>query len=712
MKNIAKHYGIYVLLALFISLYLELFHEARTFFLTGKYYGLLDNHYTPKLFLILFVFFVVSLIILLLLNHFKKIFIYMDKYRYIIGFAVIIICTLLELSGSSIGWFYEYLGNDYSSSQDLFSQGVIWGFPREIRTDEWATLTPLNFAQEFNDYGSVTDMLRGTQTDVTTFYANPNFSISTLFRPFLWGYLLLGSAKGLAFYWSSRAVCLFLVSYEFGKLLTNRRKMLSAAYACMILFSQTIQWWYSTNGLMEMFIFGQLAIILLYYLFRVDVLWKKALICLGLVECAGGYLLAYYPAQQVPLAYVFGAIALYVIIKNRKLIKARDIILLIASVVVFAGIIALVMYNSLDTITTTMNTAYPGKRVNTGGATQIPELFMYATSIFTPIQDQIGIIVLNNNVCEMAVFYSLFPVGIIYAIYNMIRSKKGDLLSILLIVIEIFFLIYSVVGFPPLLAKISFLSYSFHLRITNIIGFIDIILLFYALSKPKGKKSLPDKPLVVLIKAVIAIALAYACIYVLQSSGMKMAEIIWVPAGIILAWLLYLILRNTSEHKEKLAITLIVVITLSGMCVNPIQKGTDVVQNNTVTSEVKEIVKTDSDAKWITIFRNHIPNEITITVGAKTINTVHTYPNLALWRTFDPEGKYDNIYNRYAHVDIDITDEPTSFELPYIDSILVHLNYDDLNKLGANYILSYKEVDAPNVELIKTIDNHYIYKVK
>lgn len=47
-----------------------------------------------------------------------------------------------------------------------------------------------------------------------------------LFRPFYWGYLFLSIGKGMAF-WCGRYIALFLVSFEFGMLLTEKKKGLS-----------------------------------------------------------------------------------------------------------------------------------------------------------------------------------------------------------------------------------------------------------------------------------------------------------------------------------------------------------------------------------------------------------------------------------------------------------------------------------------------------
>ena len=708
MINTIKRNGVFVIISIFISIYFELYRELRAYYITKQFFDLLNNEFNLRILAKLFLFFIIALVILLLINHFKHIFIYIDKYRYIIGGAIILICTIFELSGSSIGNYYNYLGNQYHTSEELFQQGTLLGIPREIRTDEWATLTPFNFAQQFNDYNSTSDILRGYSTDVTTFYANPSFALATLFRPFLWGYIILGNAKGLAFFWSARTVSLFLVMYELGKLLTKNKKVISASFAALITFSQTIQWWYSTNGLIEMFIFGGLAIILLDLFLQSDKLWKKALLCLGLIGCAGGYLLVYYPAQQVPLGYIFGVLAIYILVTNRKLIKLQDILLIIGTVIIFAACIACIIYNSLDTIQATMNTVYPGKRVNSGGGTNFIELFTYITSIFTPI-DGTNLIV-EDNVSELSVFYSMFPFGILCSVYSMIRRKKADLLYILLIAVELLFIIYCLFGLPTIIAKITFLSYSFSRRIMEILGFIDIILLTKFLSEdcePRSKR----KSIVSLVAIIISIVGILIAVRSLYLYGLNPPNIIWIVVTVLIIWIAYLILRNTSDHKEKLAITLICIITISGLAVNPLQRGADVIYNNSIVQDVAKIRSVDSDALWIVISERSQVNNIPIMVGAKTINSTNTYPNMNTWHKIDPSGQYESIYNRYAHIHMDISENETVLTLNAPDSISVKVNQSDLEKLNVSYILSDKELTSPKLTNLYTNNNYYIYKV-
>ena len=74
-----------------------------------------------------------------------------------------------------------------------------------------------------------------------------------------------------------------------------------------------------------------------------------------------------------------------------------------------------------------------------------------------------------------------------------------------------------------------------------------------------------------------------------------------------------------------------------------------------------------------------------------------------------------SIYNRYAHMNLEITDEDTEVSLLYADNIALKLNYKDLSKIDVKYVLSTESFSKKNFsnyfEEIYNEDGIYIYKV-
>ncbi len=189
-----------------------------------------------------------------------------------------------------------------------------------------------------------------------------------------------------------------------------------------------------------------------------------------------------------PFSLYFFALVIYIIIDGRKLIRKIDIVFLIVSVVAAFILIGLLVYHSWDVFVSLMNTSYPGARLETGGEVPFTQPLFCFLTLFNPFDEKI----LTNIVCD-TVYFSVFPMGIILSIVSMIKKRQFETIYILLIMVECFLLLFCVVGFHPALAKITLLSYCPSIRVMEMIGLIDILLLFRVLSIEEKKLQMSKK---------------------------------------------------------------------------------------------------------------------------------------------------------------------------------------------------------------------------
>ena len=126
------------------------------------------------------------------------------------------------------------------------------------------------------------------------------------------------------------------------------------------------------------------------------------------------------------------------------------------------------------------------------------------------------------------------------------------------------------------------------------------------------------------------------------------------------------------------------------------------------------IVEEDKHAKWLTTDSLQTSG-FTIACGAPTINSTNFIPNYELWDVLDEDGIYEEYWNRYAHMEIHLTeDEPTSVSLAFEDRIKIQLSYADLEKIGIKYIYSLTPLTSTENVVLDEIYNEagsYIYKV-
>ncbi len=638
----------------------------------------------------------------------NKILDFIYKYRFIIAIVLIVLGVLFKLHGSSISYWNNYI------NIDKLDTSLILGTPRSIRSDEWAVTTPLIFSQAFNGFKYFSDILRGgTSTDAFTIYGLPVISLFEIFRPFHLGYLFLGLARGLSFFWISRFIALFLVSFEFFMIFTNKNKRLSLIGSFMISLAPIVQWWFATNGTAELFIFGQLALILLYKYLNIEN-FKHKLICLiFMIICAGGYVLILYPAFQIPMFYVFLSLAIYIIatnFKNTKITK-KDIISIIITLLIFILLMASIIYTSRDTICALLNTVYPGNRISEGGGA-FRKYVSYMGNIFLPYKEK-G---METHPAKEAVMFGLFPMGIIIAILAMIKNKKLDL-SIIILSIP-----YVIIGAfcmfkIPYLPQLTLLSYSSVNRAIIAIGYIDILILIRALSITKKSSK-------IWISLIISFITSFILVFICHKLNPNYVG--KILASFLFVMCLYLfftaIQYNTKYGKYLFTYGIIITMFLAGFTVNPISSEFNIITDSPILQAAQEINKNENGI-WLAENLDFPCQNYLEMAGCPVINATNIYPNMELWEMLDKEKekKYDVIYNRYAHVKMILVDNEDNiedkFELISTDVIKIYITPQDLKDMNIKYIFTVGVMEEFNDEnqefelIYNDSHNYHIYKI-
>lgn len=634
------------------------------------------------------------------------------KYRFILAIILLVIGVLLKLHGSSIGLW-----------NSIFSTGVedntlLFGKLRQLRSDEWAVTTPLIFSQSFNGFKYFSDILRGgVATDAFSLYGLPVINILEIFRPFHLGYIILGIERGLSFFWIARFIALFLISFELFMVLFNKDKRISLIGAFLILLAPIVQWMFATNGTVELFIYGELALILLYKYMNSDK-FKIRLICLFfMMICAGGYIFILYPAFQIPMFFVFLMLAIYIIATNYKdtKISKKDIISIIVMLLIFASLMTYFFIMSKDTITTTLNTVYPGARVQNGGGA-FRKYISYIDNIFLPFKEA-GMINSEKNIISYsereAVMFGLFPIGIIFSIVLMIKNRKLDLFSILLLIPYIIVGLFCSFEMPNWFTKITLLSYSAPQKAVIVCGFIDILLLLKFLSS-KEKFSKIWQALVASI--ILSITMVFIC------KTLNPDYIGKILASILLIMCTYLFFfaleYNTKYGKYLFTVGIIGTMFIAGLAVNPVSIGNSMIYDSPILKSAQDINKEEKGLWLVDAMHFPCPNYL-VMCGCEVINATNIYPNLELWEKLDTNKEYEEVYNRYAHVYMEVKNEDEiieKFVLLAPDKIQVFITPEELKQMNIKYIFTVRVMeDFKNenfdVELIYNENTYHIYRV-
>lgn len=625
------------------------------------------------------------------------------KYRFYIAGIVLIYAVLMGYSGSSIGVYNDII---QPNNREIY-YSPIFGDSRTIRTDEWAVNAPSFVSQcvdpNGNNYSYYHDSLRGTKTEMFSQLNQPILDILSIGKPFTLGALILGASRGYSFLWAASIIALLLVSFEFCMVISKNNKLASLLGMLLISFSASTQWWQCYN----IFTWGMLAIVLFDKFMLTKKFSTKILCSIGIFISGISYIFYFYPTWQVPYGYIYLAVLIWVVIKNWKeyKINKKDILLIFAIILAIGAILGIYFVKSADALKLITGTDYPGKRFETGGK-EIKTIFSYVYSIIFPYKiDTI------SNPCELSSMISFYPIPMLIALIYLVRNiktKKHFSFLIPMLIISIVYSIFMVFGVNEMFAKITLLYMTPAGRLAVPLGFSQILLIVYMLGNFTREDIILKNEIIKKAGTVLA---SISIMYIALKTDMNILQnhpmYIYI-CGLILVYGIYQIVNiNEEKNKKRLIMLLIPVAILTGATVHPIQKGISVLTDKPVAKKTQEIVSQDKENNlWICDSTNFMTNNYLLASGAKIINSTNLYTNFDLYKTVlgeeesqKPEVRY--VYNRYSHINMEITEDKNDIELVQQDSIKISLTSEKIRELGVKYILTTRDLDQFDTEDVK-----------
>lgn len=607
------------------------------------------------------------------------------KYRFVLSFLLLIMLVSFKISGSSMGCWKLFLGDGES--------GIRLGEPRVWRSDEWGTLTPLCFRQQYNTLGAYnrySQTLGSILTDNMLVYGQPSWDILTLFRPFYWGYLFFGSERGLSWFWCSRLIVLFLSWFELGMLITDGQKKISVMLSVCVSFAPFLQWWFAINGLVEMLIYGACFVLGSNYLVSRAFNPRKIAVAVGMAVCAVGYVLTFYPTWMVPVAWGFVPLFLWVVIWkfDRKVLRRVDVVpWLLIFVITVAGLTVLAV-TSWDVIKAELNSVYPGNAPLSSGGTGLWWMMKYPISLVSRFS-------MNELIVENSSIICFAPAGFILALWVIIKEKKKDPLLIFLLGMNLFLAWYYCVGIPKWLAKMLLLSFVNSNRGPQVLGFLRLTLFVRAVAL---KEKAPKRWLAALAAVISsAVPMRLALGFTKYEPGGLRYEYFDTAEKILVVWAIlavvfYLLYRARKSKYTMAVLGVCTVVLASSIWINPVAKGVPEITKSETMQQIRDLVKEDPKAIWLVVDMAYPATNIPAMAGADCLNTTQTYPQKTRWEMLNQEGECEDIYNRYCHIRASLGSK-TMLELVSTDYVEVTLSPEDLKKLNIRYIVSTNDFD-------------------
>ncbi|WP_206782033.1 DUF7657 domain-containing protein [Azospirillum argentinense] len=285
---------------------------------------------------------------------------------------------------TALGWTPSSYGVALSGI-GAAGDGLVFGTPKPIRSDEWAVWTPFIQIAAGNGFDRL-NALSPYAEDLRNFNALPLLDWGLPFKPQFWPFLAVDPAWAFSF---SHAVfiVLFLIGYHRLFLAFGFARFWSAAAACLMFFTSYAQFWWTTTGpLLAIFPWLLLAVLarLPWYLHAALMAYVTAF-----------WLLSHlYPPVIVPLAFAGGALLLAF---RPEVLRPRTLLPCLAGVALGVGLAWLYLHEPIKVMAATV---YPGSRSVGGGSVPLPLYLAQFFPFLVSTDDYRDL--LNLNICEVA----------------------------------------------------------------------------------------------------------------------------------------------------------------------------------------------------------------------------------------------------------------------------------------------------------------------
>jgi len=524
---------------------------------------------------------------------------------------------------------------------------VLLGQPRLIRHDDWAVHLPLALAQLHHDppFPLVNRDIGLGQSALVPFEL-PVAHPFTLLRPQLLGFFL-GPDVGIAWMWWTRMLGSFGVWLAVFAVLSGGRLGLSALGSALLVFSPFFQFW-SLNPASVTTALG-LGFLALVALLRARGGAAIAASAAGLAAAGGAFLLALYPPYQITLAWLGVALAIGFVLAERPRLPLREhiglrVLALLGAAVCVAALGAAYFGAAAADVARIRGSVYPGSRVALGGERSLFDLLN--VDLGAPLWLGVQAWAPLGNVCEAASFLFLGPLVVGF---DMVRRIAGgeriDPLSAAVALYAAVLAVFVLAGFPESAAKASLLANVPGQRAVLGLGVADAILLVRFLGRERASGT-GGRGVAALLAAAWGLVLA-VCALALHRTLPELPVAALFGAAGLQALLGYLLLVGPGRMAALVA--LVVASAASSLWFNPLAAGgAEDLTGSAVARAALEIDRSSGGRTTWVVFGRAEFADLLRSVGIHTLNGVLPVPQPELWHRVDPEGRYEDAYNRYA----------------------------------------------------------------
>ena len=553
------------------------------------------------------------------------------------------VCVAARVNGSSIGRWQLVLGEPEPI------RGLVAGTPKNIRSDEWVVWTPSILAQARHTPPFPIENPNLGAGRAPLIMSVPVAYYTTFFRPQLWGFFLLDLERGFAWFWCTKIFGLLLATAWLFRQIGIRSPGIVAFGSVAFFFSSFTQWWFSSPAMLpEMVASWAICVGCVIACTRPMSRWRVALAAAGLVFFGINFVLCLYPPFQIPLVFLGAVILLGLWLERRKTerdFRALTAVAVAAAALVVTAIVLIPFWHAVaPTLEIVAKTEYPAGRENKGGGYTLAQFFSGPLNFFDT-EDRVPLEF--PNICEASNFYPLWVLGLIGVAAARFRHRQP--VSPLFVVLGLFIAavaVYCTVELPSWVLRVTLFAQVHEARALLSLGLANILLFALFLDRYR-------QPVFGIVGALAGAAVTAAALAALFYATRAQTPAFFADGGyislLVAANAAIIVLFFWEAARRWLPAALVALLICSNVLINPVMRGLGPMIESPAYAAIAKLHAADPEAKWIA-YGDHVRGQLIKATGAQVLNGTKIVPDLEFWRTFDPSGAFEQVYNRYAWI--------------------------------------------------------------
>lgn len=590
---------------------------------------------------------------------------------------VAIAAVLLGLNGWSTGAMREEVTPSHDSR-------VLLGVPRQVRSDEWNVQSVWAIAQVQQGLPTINRTFPYGM-DATLPQDLPRRDWTVIFRPHLWGFLILPLDQAFAVKWWMLLVTLVISTYLAAVILASARPIIGALVAVGFSLAPFFQWWFLAPTIWPV-VWGFAAIVGVEVAYRspsraTRIVWAAVVGFLTVVVGMGIYVPFIVPVAVIVAFWTLGRVVSE--FRTRGPRRALlGVVPLVVATVGASGALGAWLLSRAAVVSAFLGTTYPGPRVTPGGSAGPLDIVRTLADSFAQSLGARGL--LGQNSSEGATFFLvglfLLPVVVVLIVRQRVDGVPWQIVGVVaaLVVVAVFLFI----PYTDLLGRLTGLNRATATRMRVGLGFASVLLTLFVVAQARSR---PWRDHRVVIAAGSG-ALAYLATQtaIAWALGRRLPDQLtvawawWIVAILGAAAILLLGLRRSLPAAAAFC----AVAVATGAWVNPVYRGAYDLRATAVSRVVRSI-EMPSGRSWVAV-GDGLTSRVLIESGSRTYNGFQGAPSRRMWRQIDPRTAFQPEWNRLGEVAwTPGTGEPT-VSTPAPDRILV--TFDSCSSFAQKYV--------------------------